>query len=299
MAAKIIDGKALATKVRKEVSKAVLALNKKNITPGLATIIVGNNPASSIYVKNKGKSAKEVGIKSLQYTLPESVSEDELLKLINGLNLNKDVDGILVQLPLPKKINSEIILNAIDPSKDIDGFHIVNAANIYLNREGVIPCTPLGCLIMLRSIGQSLKGMHAVIIGRSNIVGKPMAQLLLNEDCTVTTVHSKSKNIEKIVKEADIIIAAVGIPNLVNENWVKKESIIIDVGINRINLENKTKLVGDVNFNAVQSFASYITPVPGGVGPMTIACLLMNTVFQCSRKNKISLPSNLTNLFKL
>ncbi|MAC40582.1 MAG: bifunctional methylenetetrahydrofolate dehydrogenase/methenyltetrahydrofolate cyclohydrolase [Pelagibacterales bacterium] len=299
MAAKIIDGKALATKVRKEVSKAVLALNKKNIIPGLATIIVGNNPASSIYVKNKGKSAKEVGIKSLQYTLPESVSEDELLKLINGLNLNKDIDGILVQLPLPKKINTEIILNAINPSKDVDGFHIVNAANIYLNREGVIPCTPLGCLIILRSIGQSLKGMHAVIIGRSNIVGKPMAQLLLNEDCTVTTVHSKSKNIEKIVKEADIIIAAVGIPNLVNENWVKKESIIIDVGINRINLENKTKLVGDVNFNAVQSFASYITPVPGGVGPMTIACLLMNTVFQCSRKNKISLPSNLTNLFKL
>ena len=192
-----------------------------------------------------------------------------------------------MQLPLPKKINTEIILNAINPSKDVDGFHIVNAANIYLNREGVIPCTPLGCLIMLRSIGQSLKGMHAVIIGRSNIVGKPMAQLLLNEDCTVTTVHSKSKNIEKIVKEADIIIAAVGIPNLVNENWVKKESIIIDVGINRINLENKTKLVGDVNFNAVQSFASYITPVPGGVGPMTIACLLMNTVFQCSRKNKI------------
>ena len=299
MAAKIIDGKALATKVRKEVSKAVLALNKKNITPGLATIIVGNNPASSIYVKNKGKSAKEVGIKSLQYSLPESVSEDELLKLINGLNVNKDVDGILVQLPLPKKINSEIILNAIDPSKDIDGFHIENAANIYLNREGVIPCTPLGCLIMLRSIGQSLKGMHAVIIGRSNIVGKPMAQLLLNEDCTVTTVHSKSKNIEKIVKEADIIIAAVGIPNLVNENWVKKESIIIDVGINRINLENKTKLVGDVNFNAVQSFASYITPVPGGVGPMTIACLLMNTVFKKKKKNKISLPSNLTNLFKL
>jgi methylenetetrahydrofolate dehydrogenase (NADP+)/methenyltetrahydrofolate cyclohydrolase len=297
MTAKIIDGKALATKVRNEVSKAVLELNKEGITPGLATVIVGNDPASTVYVKNKGKFAKEVGIKSLQYSLSESVSQEDLLKLINDLNLNNDVDGILVQLPLPKQIKSEIILDAIDPSKDVDGFNIVNAANIYLNREGVIPCTPLGCLIMLRSINQSLKGMNAVIIGRSNIVGKPMAQLLLNEDCTVTTVHSKSNNIEKIVKEADIIIAAVGIPNLVNENWVKKGAIVIDVGINRINYENKTKLVGDVDFNAVQPLASYITPVPGGVGPMTIACLLMNTVFQCSRKNKISLPSNLINLF--
>ena len=297
MTAKIIDGKALATKVRNEVSKAVLELNKEGITPGLATVIVGNDPASTVYVKNKGKFAKEVGIKSLQYSLSESVSQEDLLKLINDLNLNNDVDGILVQLPLPKQIKSEIILDAIDPSKDVDGFNIVNAANIYLNREGVIPCTPLGCLIMLRSIKQSLKGMNAVIIGRSNIVGKPMAQLLLNEDCTVTTVHSKSNNIEKIVKEADIIIAAVGIPNLVNENWVKKGAIVIDVGINRINYENKTKLVGDVDFNAVQPLASYITPVPGGVGPMTIACLLMNTVFQCSRKNKISLPSNLINLF--
>ena len=297
MTAKIIDGKALATKVRNEVSKAVLELNKEGITPGLATVIVGNDPASTVYVKNKGKFAKEVGIKSLQYSLSESVSQEDLLKLINDLNLNNDVDGILVQLPLPKQIKSEIILDAIDPSKDVDGFNIVNAANIYLNREGVIPCTPLGCLIMLRSINQSLKGKNAVIIGRSNIVGKPMAQLLLNEDCTVTTVHSKSNNIEKIVKEADIIIAAVGIPNLVNENWVKKGAIVIDVGINRINYENKTKLVGDVDFNAVQPLASYITPVPGGVGPMTIACLLMNTVFQCSRKNKISLPSNLINLF--
>jgi methylenetetrahydrofolate dehydrogenase (NADP+)/methenyltetrahydrofolate cyclohydrolase len=297
MTAKIIDGKALATKVRNEVSKAVLELNKEGITPGLATVIVGNDPASTVYVKNKGKFAKEVGIKSLQYSLSESVSQEDLLKLINDLNVNNDVDGILVQLPLPKQIKSEIILDAIDPSKDVDGFNIVNAANIYLNREGVIPCTPLGCLIMLRSINESLKGMNAVIIGRSNIVGKPMAQLLLNEDCTVTTVHSKSNNIEKIVKEADIIIAAVGIPNLVNENWVKKGAIVIDVGINRINYENKTKLVGDVDFNAVQPLASYITPVPGGVGPMTIACLLMNTVFQCSRKNKISLPSNLINLF--
>ncbi|HIG08403.1 MAG TPA: bifunctional methylenetetrahydrofolate dehydrogenase/methenyltetrahydrofolate cyclohydrolase FolD [Alphaproteobacteria bacterium] len=297
MTAKIIDGKALATKVRNEVSKAVLELNKKGITPGLATVIVGNDAASSIYVTNKGKSAKEVGIKSLQYSLAESVSENELLKLINELNLNKDVDGILVQLPLPKQINSEVILDSIKPSKDVDGFNIFNAGNIYLNREGVIPCTPLGCLIMLRSIQKSLKGMNAVIIGRSNIVGKPMAQLLLNEDCTVTTVHSKSNNIQRIVKEADIIIAAVGIPNLVKASWVKKGAIVIDVGINRINYKDKTKLVGDVDFKEVQALASYITPVPGGVGPMTIACLLMNTVFQCSRKNNLSLPENLKNLY--
>ena len=297
MSAKIIDGKVLATKVRNEVSKAVLELTKKNITPGLATVIVGNDVASSVYVKNKGKSAKEVGIKSFQYSLSEFVTENELLKLINDLNLNKDIDGILVQLPLPKQINSEIILNAVEPSKDVDGFNILNAGNIYLNRVGVIPCTPLGCLIMLRSITKSLKGMHAVIIGRSNIVGKPMAQLLLNEDCTVTTVHSKSNNIQKIVKEADIIVAAVGIPNLVKESWVKKGAIVIDVGINRVNYEDKVKLVGDVDFKEVESLASYITPVPGGVGPMTIACLLMNTVFQCARKNNLALPSNLIDLF--
>ena len=297
MSAKIIDGNVLATKVRNEVSKAVLELTKKNITPGLATVIVGNDVASSVYVKNKGKSAKEVGIKSFQYSLSELVTENELLKLINDLNLNKDIDGILVQLPLPKQINSEIILNAVEPSKDVDGFNILNAGNIYLNRVGVIPCTPLGCLIMLRSITKSLKGMHAVIIGRSNIVGKPMAQLLLNEDCTVTTVHSKSNNIQKIVKEADIIVAAVGIPNLVKESWVKKGAIVIDVGINRIHYEDKVKLVGDVDFKEVESLASFITPVPGGVGPMTIACLLMNTVFQCSRKNNLALPSNLVDLF--
>ena len=297
MSAKIIDGNVLATKVRNEVSKAVLELTKKNITPGLATVIVGNDAASSVYVKNKGKFAKEVGIKSFQYSLSEFVTENELLKLINDLNLNKDIDGILVQLPLPKQINSEIILNAVEPSKDVDGFNILNAGNIYLNRVGVIPCTPLGCLIMLRSITKSLKGMHAVIIGRSNIVGKPMAQLLLNEDCTVTTVHSKSNNIQKIVKEADIIVAAVGIPNLVKESWVKKDAIVIDVGINRIHYEDKVKLVGDVDFKEVESLASFITPVPGGVGPMTIACLLMNTVFQCSRKNNLALPSNLVDLF--
>ena len=297
MTAVIIDGKVLAAKIRNEVNKAVLELNKKGYTPGLATIIVGRDIASTLYVKNKSKFAKEVGIKSFQYSLSESVSENELIKLINELNDNSTIDGILVQLPLPKQINSELILDTINPNKDVDGFNLINAANIYLNRKGVIPCTPLGCLIMLRNIKKELKGMKAVIIGRSNIVGKPMAQLLLNEDCTVTIVHSQSHNIQEIVKEADIIIAAVGIANMVKGSWVKKGAIVIDVGINRIQTENNTKLVGDVDYSEVQQVASYISPVPGGVGPMTIACLLMNTVFQCTKKNNLSLPVNLTSLF--
>ena len=297
MTAKIIDGKLLATNVKKQVSSSVSLLTQKGIVPGLATIIVGEDAASSIYVKNKGKSAKEVGIKSFQYALPENVTENNLLKLIDELNLNDSVDGILVQLPLPIHINSDLVLDSIHPSKDVDGFNTVNAGKIYLNREGVIPCTPLGCLIMLRSINQDLKGKNAVIIGRSNIVGKPMAQLLLNEDCTVTIVHSKTKDIKKIVKEADIIIAAVGIANLVKSSWLKNDAIAIDVGINRIKVDDKAKLVGDIDFNEVKAVASYLSPVPGGVGPMTIACLLMNTVFQCCRRNKIDLPSNLKDLF--
>ena len=262
MTAKIIDGKLLATNVKKQVSSSVSLLTQKGIVPGLATIIVGEDAASSIYVKNKGKSAKEVGIKSFQYALPENVTENNLLKLIDELNLNDSVDGILVQLPLPIHINSDLVLDSIHPSKDVDGFNIVNAGKIYLNREGVIPCTPLGCLIMLRSINQDLKGKNAVIIGRSNIVGKPMAQLLLNEDCTVTIVHSKTKDIKKIVKEADIIIAAVGIANLVKSSWLKNDAIAIDVGINRIKVDDKAKLVGDIDFNEVKAVASYLSPVP-------------------------------------
>lgn len=297
MTANIIDGKQLSSKVKEQVKLAVSQLIKKQIYPGLATIIVGDDAASSIYVKNKGKSAKEVGIKSFQHTLPEYIEEKNLLKLINELNLNDSVDGILVQLPLPRHINSDLVLDSIDPSKDVDGFNLLNAGKIYLSREGVIPCTPLGCLIMLRSIKTELRGKNAVIIGRSNIVGKPMAQLLLNEDCTITIVHSKTNNIHEIVKEADIIIAAVGIANFVKAEWVKKGAIVIDVGINRIILDGKNKLVGDVNFNEVKEIASYLSPVPGGVGPMTISCLLMNTVFQCARRNNIDLPNNLTDLF--
>mgnify|MGYP001211136775 FL=1 len=297
MAAKIIDGKLIASKVKEQVSVAVSDLNQKSIFPGLATIIVGNDAASSIYVKNKRKSAKEVGIESFQYELSENIQEKELLELINELNLNSDVDGILVQLPLPKHINSDLIIDSIDVNKDVDGFNVINAGKTFIGRDSVIPCTPLGCLLMLKSIKIELKGKNAVIIGRSNIVGKPMAQLLLNEDCTVTIVHSKTFNIQALVKEADIVVAAVGSPNLVKGSWIKKGAVVIDVGINRLKVEDKNILVGDINFNEVKDIASYITPVPGGVGPMTIACLLMNTVFQCAKRNNVSIPNNLKKLF--
>ena len=297
MAAKIIDGKLIASKVKEQVSIAVSDLNQKSIFPGLATIIVGNDAASSIYVKNKRKSAKEVGIESFQYELSEKIQEKELLELINELNLNSDVDGILVQLPLPKHINSDLIIDSIDVNKDVDGFNVINAGKTFIGRDSVIPCTPLGCLLMLKSIKIELKGKNAVIIGRSNIVGKPMAQLLLNEDCTVTIVHSKTFNIQALVKEADIVVAAVGSANLVKGSWIKKGAVVIDVGINRLKVEDKNILVGDINFNEVKDIASYITPVPGGVGPMTIACLLMNTVFQCAKRNNVSIPNNLKKLF--
>ena len=297
MAAKIIDGKLIASKVKEQVSIAVSDLNQKSIFPGLATIIVGNDAASSIYVKNKRKSAKEVGIESFQYELSENIQEKELLELINELNVNSDVDGILVQLPLPKHINSDLIIDSIDVNKDVDGFNVINAGKTFIGRDSVIPCTPLGCLLMLKSIKIELKGKNAVIIGRSNIVGKPMAQLLLNEDCTVTIVHSKTFNIQALVKEADIVVAAVGSANLVKGSWIKKGAVVIDVGINRLKVEDKNILVGDINFNEVKDIASYITPVPGGVGPMTIACLLMNTVFQCAKRNNVSIPNNLKKLF--
>ena len=297
MAAKIIDGKLIASKVKEQVSIAVSDLNQKSIFPGLATIIVGNDAASSIYVKNKRKSAKEVGIESFQYELSENIQEKELLELINELNLNSDVDGILVQLPLPKHINSDLIIDSIDVNKDVDGFNVINAGKTFIGRDSVIPCTPLGCLLMLKSIKIELKGKNAVIIGRSNIVGKPMAQLLLNEDCTVTIVHSKTFNIQALVKEADIVVAAVGSANLVKGSWIKKGAVVIDVGINRLKVEDKNILVGDINFNEVKDIASYITPVPGGVGPMTIACLLMNTIFQCAKRNNVSIPNNLKKLF--
>jgi len=292
MNAQILNGKEIAAELRTCVAKAVTYLNKQSVYPGLATILVGRDPASSVYVANKSRLAKELGIKSFQYNLEENITEKELIKLIDELNDNHEVDGILVQLPLPKHINADIILDTIKPNKDVDGFHTINAGNLYLNRKAVIPCTPLGCLIMLRSLKVSLHGLRAVIIGRSNIVGKPMSQLLLKENCTVTVVHSYTKNIKEIVKESDIVVAALGIANYVKESWIKPGAIVIDVGINRIKENGKNKLVGDVEFDKIKNIASAITPVPGGVGPMTIACLLMNTVLQCSSNNNIELDNN-------
>ena len=283
---KIINGKEIAENLRSSLKKEIAILKKKySKVPGLAVVQVGSVAASSVYVKAKTKSANEVGIKVIDHHLKEDISQDELLKLINDLNMQEDVNGILVQLPLPKHINEQEILDSIDPNKDADGFHPLNVGKLSIashNDENLlIPCTPYGCLLMLKGLNINLSGKNAVVIGRSNIVGKPMAQLLIKESCTVTIAHSKTKDIFEICKKADILIAAVGRPEIVKGNWVKEGAIVIDVGINRIekliNGETKNKLVGDVNFDEVEKIASFITPVPGGVGPMTIACLLRNT----------------------
>ena len=282
----IISGKEIAQKLRDEIKKEILELKKKyGKVPGLAVIQVGDVAASSVYVKAKTKSAKEVGIEVIDHHLDKRISENELLEIINKLNNQNNVSGILVQLPLPKNINEQKILDSINPNKDADGFHPLNVGKLSIssniNDELLIPCTPLGCLIMLKSLKIDLRGKHAVVIGRSNIVGKPMAQLLIKESCTVTIAHSKTKNIEDECRRADIIIAAVGKPKIVKKKWVKKNVIVIDVGINRLenntNGKIETKLVGDVDFEDVKEKCLAISPVPGGVGPMTIACLLKNT----------------------
>ncbi len=298
MKTKVIDGKDIAAKLRKRVASVVINLNNKNIYPGLATILVGNDPASKVYVNNKSKLAEEIGIKSFQYNFESTVTESDLIKLINKLNNDVEVDGILIQLPLPKHLNTDLILDTVSPNKDVDGFNTVNAGNLYLNKKSIIPCTPLGCLIMLYSLNRPLNGLRAVIIGRSNIVGKPMSQLLLRENCTVTIVHSQTKNIENVVKEADIVVAAVGIANYVKESWIKSGSIVLDVGINRVIRNGKTKLLGDVDFDKIVKKVSAISPVPGGVGPMTIACLLMNTVIQCSINKNIDLKNSFKEFIK-
>ena len=301
---KIINGKKIAQSLRNNLKNEIGEL-KKNYGkgPGLAVVQVGNVAASSVYVKAKSKSALEIGIEVIDHHLEESISQDQLLNLINKLNNQKNVNGILVQLPLPKHINEQIILDSIDPDKDADGFHPLNVGRLSVashNHENLlIPCTPYGCLLMLKSLGIDLVGKNAVVIGRSNIVGKPMAQLLLKESCTVTIAHSKTNNLALVCKEADILIAAVGRPEMVKGDWIKKGAVVIDVGINRIEIEKngelKTKLVGDVKFQEAESIASAITPVPGGVGPMTIACLLRNTTisFQNSQKNNYSDKPNL------
>ena len=292
----LIDGKVIAQDLRNELKKEIDNLKIKiGKVPGLAVVQVGNVAASSVYVKAKTKSAIEVGIEVIDHHLPEETSEEELLQIVNTLNNQDNVNGILVQLPLPKSINEQLILDSIHPDKDADGFHPLNVGKLSIashNDENLlIPCTPYGCLIMLKGLGIDLSGKNAVVIGRSNIVGKPMAQLLLKESCTVTIAHSRTKNIEEICKKADIVIAAVGRPKMVKGDWIKKEAVVIDVGINRITIEvegeTKNKLVGDVDFDEASKNASAITPVPGGVGPMTIACLLRNTTIAFKNKNKI------------
>ena len=271
----IIDGKKEAQLLRDEIKKEIESLkSKNNKVPGLSVILIGDFVPSQIYVKNKERNAKEVGINSDIIRYAKDVSEQEVLKKIKELNNNEAVSGILVQLPLPPQINKEKIINAINPLKDVDGFHPINVGNLSSGYNATVPCTPLGCLLLIKKIEPNLSGKHAIIIGRSNLNGKPMAQLLLKENCTVTIVHSKTKDLKTQCLKADILVAAVGVPNLVKSDWVKKDSIVIDVGINKVG----DKIVGDVEFETVKEKAKAITPVPGGVGPMTIACLLKNTL---------------------
>jgi methylenetetrahydrofolate dehydrogenase (NADP+)/methenyltetrahydrofolate cyclohydrolase len=277
--ATIIDGKALAALVVEEVAKDVAAFEKQyNIKPGLAVVLVGEDPASQVYVRNKVLRANESGLNSIERKLPADVDQPTLNKVVDELNQDPAVHGILVQLPLPEHLDEEYIINAIAPEKDVDGFHPVNVGRLNSGQETLTPCTPLGCLIMLQRELGDLTGKNAVIIGRSNIVGKPMAALLLQQSCTVTIVHSRTRDIEKIVKQGDIVVAAVGRSEMVKSHWIKPGAAVIDVGINAIEVDGKRKLVGDVDFADVEPVAGAITPVPGGVGPMTIACLMKNTL---------------------
>ena len=299
MTAKIIDGKAFAANVRGKVAEHVARLkDEHSITPGLAVVLVGEDPASQVYVRSKGKLTVEVGMNSYEHKLDAATPEDELLALIQSLNNDPQVHGILVQLPLPDHLNEDLVINSIDPAKDVDGFHISNVGLLATGQKSMVPCTPLGCLMMLRDHHGSLSGLNAVVVGRSNIVGKPMAQLLLRDSCTVTIAHSRTKDIEALCRGADILVAAVGRAEMINGDWVKSGASVIDVGINRIDApekgEGKTRLVGDVDFASASKVAGAITPVPGGVGPMTIACLLANTVTACCRFNGIAEPEGLT-----
>ena len=295
MTAKIIDGKAFAARVRGQVAEHVARLKAGHgITPGLAVVLVGEDPASQVYVRSKGKQTVEAGMNSYEHKLDADTSEAELLALIGRLNADPAVHGILVQLPLPKHLDSDLVINAIDPAKDVDGFHISNVGLLGTGQKSMVPCTPLGCLMMLRDHHGSLAGMDAVVVGRSNIVGKPMAQLLLGDSCTVTIAHSRTKDLGEVCRRADILVAAVGRPEMIPGDWVKPGATVIDVGINRIERDGKTVLVGDVDFDSAMKAAGAITPVPGGVGPMTIACLLANTLTACCRANGLMEPQGLT-----
>ncbi len=288
MTAKIIDGKLFAEKLRKQIAVEVTSLKNQGHEIGLAVVLVGENPASKVYVSNKAKQTVECGMNSFEFTFPDSITEEDLLNKIAELNNDKKVNGILVQLPLPSHIDEKKVIEAIIPEKDVDGFHPINVGKLSCGNDSLVPCTPQGSLMLIKDVlGDNLSGKNAVVIGRSNIVGKPMAMLLLQESCTVTIVHSRTKNIEEICKNADILVAAVGKPLFVKKEWVKEGAVVIDVGINRItDSEGKNKLVGDVDFENVKHIASAITPVPGGVGPMTIACLLNNTLKAAKMRNR-------------
>lgn len=278
--AKVIDGKAIAAEVRRSVATDVEQLKREaGVTPGLAVVLVGEDPASQVYVRNKARQTVETGMQSFEHKLPATTSEVELLKLIDDLNRSRDVHGILVQLPLPPQIDTRKVIEAIDPDKDVDGFHPVNVGRLSAGERSLVPCTPAGCIILAKSVQPELRGLEAVVIGRSNIVGKPVAQLLLREDCTVTIAHSRTRDLAGVVRRADLVVAAVGRPDMVRGHWIKPGAIVIDVGINRVEgPDGKGRLVGDVAFAEAAEVAGAITPVPGGVGPMTIACLLKNTL---------------------
>jgi len=276
VSAQIIDGKAIAEQIRIRVTQEAKALG---ITPGLAVVIVGENPASQVYVRNKVKQTEEAGFISFEHRLPEDTPEAELLKIVEQLNDNSEVHGILVQLPLPDHIDPDLVIRTIDPAKDVDGFHPINAGKLAVGQDSLMPCTPQGSIILAKSVHPDLTGLNAVVLGRSNIVGKPVAQLLIQESATVTIAHSKTRDLDEVCARADLLIAAVGRAELVKKHWIKPGATVIDVGINRVSAEaGKTRLVGDVAFEEAKEVAGAITPVPGGVGPMTIACLLANTL---------------------
>jgi len=290
---RVIDGKAFAAGLRARIAQQVAKLvSQHGLKPGLAVVLVGEDPASQVYVRSKGKQTHEAGMNSFEHRLPATTGQAELLALVDKLNRDPAVNGILVQLPLPKQIDEQAIINAIDPDKDVDGFHVVNAGRLATGGDGLVPCTPLGCLLLLKHRLGSLEGKRAIVVGRSNIVGKPMAQLLIRESCTVTIAHSRTKDLPGECRRADIVIAAVGRPEMIRGDWIQPGAVVVDVGINRVEgKDGKSRLVGDVAYEEALVHAGGITPVPGGVGPMTIACLLQNTVTAACRQRGIAVPA--------
>lgn len=295
MTATILDGKAFAADVRARVAQHVATLTAEHgLVPGLAVVLLGDDPASQVYVRSKGKHTVEAGMRSFEHRLPADTTQDTLLELIGALNADAAVHGILVQLPLPGHLNADLVINAIDPAKDVDGFHISNVGLLGTGQKAMVPCTPLGCLMMLRAHLGDLSGLNAVVVGRSNIVGKPMAQLLLGDSCTVTLAHSRTRDLPSVCRGADILVAAVGRAEMIPGDWIKPGATVMDVGINRVERDGKMRLVGDVDFASASQVAGAITPVPGGVGPMTIACLLANTVTAACRARGLAEPTGLT-----